>query len=228
MRGQLIEVTNSQSTHGSGRNIIDNDCVLIVKRKEIATADEDEVKALKALLEEEEGVSEKFEIYISRKRRPPFILYNVEKELKNKDDLLNWLLAKSVVLADRNNRPLIKINFKIPARNTKFNFSVLTVEPEILFTLIAKEGLYFQFNRFCFTEFINVKLCKHCFGYGHNIKYSENREKERPQRFDNREELKPKGVEHDCRRPKYHQCTIVTEEYGADYGVNHGILEKFK
>ncbi|GBN28350.1 hypothetical protein AVEN_248360-1 [Araneus ventricosus] len=55
----------------------------------IATAEEDEVKALKALLEKEDGVSEKFEICILRKIWPPVILYNVEKELENKDDLLN-------------------------------------------------------------------------------------------------------------------------------------------
>ncbi|GBL83905.1 hypothetical protein AVEN_263601-1 [Araneus ventricosus] len=80
-------------------------------------------------------------------------------------------------LVDRNNRPFVKINFKIPARNTKFNHWVLTVEPEIFSTLMAKEGLYFQFSRLRFTDFINVKLCKQCFGYGHNIKYREDREK---------------------------------------------------
>ncbi|GBL77694.1 hypothetical protein AVEN_152915-1 [Araneus ventricosus] len=49
-----------------------------------ATADKDEVKALKALLEKEDEVSEKFEVYIPRKRRPHVILYNVEKELQKR------------------------------------------------------------------------------------------------------------------------------------------------
>ncbi|GBN27056.1 hypothetical protein AVEN_32716-1 [Araneus ventricosus] len=124
---RISEEKTLQSTHGSGRNVIDNDRVLIVKPNEvdnekfpenkeiitrviervnntarvrgvtkinggrikIATADEDEVKALNALLEKEDGVSEKFEIYIPRKIRPPVTLYNVEKELENKDNLLN-------------------------------------------------------------------------------------------------------------------------------------------
>ncbi|GBL93865.1 hypothetical protein AVEN_153626-1 [Araneus ventricosus] len=91
---------------------------------------------------------------------------------------------------------------------------------------MVKEGLYFQFRRLRFTEFINVKLCKHCLGYVHNIKCCEDREKERSQRCDNCGELKPKGVEHDCRLPKCHQYTIAREKYGTDYGVNHGALDK--
>ncbi|GBN27055.1 hypothetical protein AVEN_32715-1 [Araneus ventricosus] len=98
----------------------------------------------------------------------------------------------------------------------KFNPFVLMVEPEIFITLIAKEGLYFQFRRLRFTEFINVKLCEHCLGYFHTIKYREAREKESPQRCDNCGELKPKGAEDDYRRPKCHKCTIDSEEYRVD------------
>ncbi|GBO46538.1 hypothetical protein AVEN_175451-1 [Araneus ventricosus] len=91
---------------------------------------------------------------------------------------------------------------------------------------MAKEGLYFQFKRLRFTEFINVKLCDHCLGYLHTIKFREARENESLQRCDNCGERKPQGVEDDSRRPKCHQCTIAREEYEADYVVNHVIVDK--
>ncbi|GBM21978.1 hypothetical protein AVEN_263833-1 [Araneus ventricosus] len=95
----------------------------------IAVADENEVQAIKLSLESDNEISENFELYIPRRRIPQVIVYNIDKDIENEKDILDGILIKNIFLADKNNEPLVNVNFKIPARNPNFNHWVLSVSP---------------------------------------------------------------------------------------------------
>ncbi|GBN85664.1 hypothetical protein AVEN_171883-1 [Araneus ventricosus] len=80
----------------------------------IAVAD-DEIRTIKTSLENENIVTDRFELYTPRKRKPQIIIYNAEKELEDQEVLLKELLTKTVFLANKRNESPIK-NFKIHSR----------------------------------------------------------------------------------------------------------------
>ncbi|GBN36763.1 hypothetical protein AVEN_60940-1 [Araneus ventricosus] len=105
----------------------------------IAVADENAVQVIKLSLESGNEISDNFELYIPRRRISQVIVYNIDKDIENEKDILDGILAKNIFLADKNNEPLVNVNFKIPARNPNFNHWVLSVSPSIFSTLMTKD-----------------------------------------------------------------------------------------
>ncbi|GBN40333.1 Putative protein in type-1 retrotransposable element R1DM [Araneus ventricosus] len=137
----------------------------------LIAASTDEIQAIRDVLLEkgDKEVLDKFELVIPNRKAPQIILYNVDKEV-DQDALKNGLLAKNILLADGCNKPHFQIDFSIPARNRRFNHWVLSVNPKKFNDFIAKEGLYFQFNRLRLKEFVSPRRCRKCFAFGHTTK----------------------------------------------------------
>ncbi|GBM40241.1 hypothetical protein AVEN_183557-1 [Araneus ventricosus] len=191
----------------------------------IAVADENEVKAVKLSLESDNEISDNFEMYIPRRRIPQVIVYNIDKDIENEKDILDGIFAKNIFLVDKNKEPLVNVNCKIPTRNPNFNHWVLSVSPSIFSTLMTKEGIYLQFRRFNFAEFLNVKQCRPCLNYGHTAKYCETLDS--PAGCDRCGWSKTDEDNHNnCRIYKCYHCSLARKIYGVNYGTNHSALDK--
>ncbi|GBO09447.1 hypothetical protein AVEN_174360-1 [Araneus ventricosus] len=155
----------------------------------------EEVQTVKDILLEkcDKEVLEKYDIVIPNRKAPQIILYNVDKEVEE-GALKSGLLAKNITLADGNNKPYFQIDFSIPARNNKFNHWVLSVNPKKFSEIIAKEGLYFQFNRLRFKEFVSPRQCRKCFAFGHTTKNCDPKTEQRCDRCGD-----VRGKKHRCR-----------------------------
>ncbi|GBN31164.1 hypothetical protein AVEN_71248-1 [Araneus ventricosus] len=97
----------------------------------IITGSTDEANALKDLILEKGAadLDTSFDFVIPGRRVPQLILYNVDKGVEE-ESLKKGILNKNVSLADAENKPHFKIDFKITARDTKCNHWVLSINPK--------------------------------------------------------------------------------------------------
>ncbi|GBN41573.1 hypothetical protein AVEN_113655-1 [Araneus ventricosus] len=180
-----------------------------------------EVQAVKDILLEncDEEVLEKYDIVIPNRKAPQIILYNVDKEVEE-GALKSGLLAKSITLADGNNKPHFKIDFSIPARNTKYNHWVLSINPNKFSEIIAKEGLYFQFNRLRIKEFVSPRQCRKCFAFGHTTKNCDSKTEQRCDRCGD-----VRGKKHRCRGPYCINCAESNKKFRTNFRTEHSCLD---
>ncbi|GBL88833.1 hypothetical protein AVEN_158947-1 [Araneus ventricosus] len=142
----------------------------------IITANETDFTAIKELLESMLDITEAFEITREQKRKPQVIVYNIDKKIQA-EELLEGLLQKNCFLYDADNVPLVKVEFPIQAQNKESRHWVITIDPSIFKELWLKQGLYFNWSRVRFTEFIGIRQCRTCGAFGHTSKYCDDRDK---------------------------------------------------
>ncbi|GBL53286.1 hypothetical protein AVEN_186435-1 [Araneus ventricosus] len=149
----------------------------------LVSASLDDAKVIKDLLydTEDNDLLSSFEFSIPPRRSPQIIVYNVDKKVEP-DVFKKGLLAKNLFLADANNAPKFKAEFNIPSRNKELVHWILTINPKNFHEIMDKEGLYFEFSRLRFSEFIGIKQCKKCFLFGHTTKQCK---EETPRKCDN-------------------------------------------
>ncbi|GBM02890.1 hypothetical protein AVEN_52061-1 [Araneus ventricosus] len=168
----------------------------------LVAANTDEILNIRVVFKEHctEETLDKFDLVIPNRRTPQIILYNITRDV-DQEKLKNGLLAKNIFLADSTNKPHFKVEFKIAARNPRFNHWVLSINPKKFNDIMNKEGLYFQFSRLRFAEFILIRQCRKCFGFGHTTSKCDPQEK---QHCDKCSEIKEEG--HRCRGPRCSNC----------------------
>ncbi|GBN07203.1 hypothetical protein AVEN_246875-1 [Araneus ventricosus] len=163
---------------------------------------------------------EKFELITPNRRSPQFILYNVPKQTEE-NVLKAGLMAKNITLVDGNNRPQFNLEFSIPARDSRYNHWVMSINPKKYEEFKSKEGLYFQFARLRLTEFISVKQCKKCFAFGHTTKGCDPANK---QLCDKCGEIKEEN--HRCRGNNCINCRESNRKVRTDYKTDHSCLDR--
>ncbi|GBM38671.1 hypothetical protein AVEN_37465-1 [Araneus ventricosus] len=99
---------------------------------------------------------------------PRIILLGIDNDV-DKDRLAKGLAAKNHFLYDVQNNPLFQIVFPIRARKTT-NW-VITLDPRIYKRVFGEPGLFFEWSRYRFDNFIGVKQCRHCRKFGHTTKW---------------------------------------------------------
>ncbi|GBN76015.1 hypothetical protein AVEN_66689-1 [Araneus ventricosus] len=203
----VIRVRGVTKLHGGGVKIV--------------TADEAESKLIKQLLlsYDKEKLEDIFEMFISPRRTPQLILYNVDKEMEM-DILKEGLLSKNLFLADENNKPHFRVEFKIPAREKSNNHWVISVNPQKFLEIRDKGGLYFQWVKIRTSEFIGVKQCKQCFGFGHTTKVCDNTGEPKCDRCG---ETIVGNTRHRCRGIN---CIQSNARFNTDFGISHSCLDK--
>ncbi|GBN60699.1 hypothetical protein AVEN_192835-1 [Araneus ventricosus] len=137
----------------------------------IITGNTDETNAIKDLFLEKGAayLITNFDFVLPGRRVPELILYNVDKGV-DEESLKKGLLSKNITLADAENKPHFKIDFKIPARDPKCNHWVMSINPKKYSEFLGKGGFYFEFSKLRLSEFISVKQCRVCFGFEHPSK----------------------------------------------------------
>ncbi|GBL99219.1 hypothetical protein AVEN_134579-1 [Araneus ventricosus] len=185
-------------------------------------ASPDDITVIKETLMEhgEKEILEKFDFITPNRRSPQFILYNVPKEI-GEGELKVGLMAKNITLADGNNKPHFKIEFSIPARDSRFNHWVLSINPKKYDDFKNKEGLYFHFSRLRLSEFISVKQCKKCFAFGHTTKGCDPANK---QLCDKCGEVKEEN--HRCRGNNCINCRESNRKVRTNYKTDHSCLDR--
>ncbi|GBN63905.1 hypothetical protein AVEN_47894-1 [Araneus ventricosus] len=188
----------------------------------IITGSTDEADAIKDLILEKGAadLDQNFEFVLPGRRVPQIILYNVDKGV-GEESLKKGLLSKNITLADAENKPHFKIDFKIPARDPKCNHWVLSINPKKYSDFIGKGGFYFEFTKLRLSEFISVKQCKVCFGFGHTSKNCDHAENPRCEKCG---EAKKEG--HKCRTVKCVNCIESNERFRTDFRTNHSCLDR--
>ncbi|GBO29256.1 hypothetical protein AVEN_159145-1 [Araneus ventricosus] len=96
----------------------------------------------------------------------------------------------------------------------------MTVEPVILKDLWEKSGLYFEWSRVRFTEFIGIKECRTCAAFGHTAKDCP--DKGKPTCGDC---LQPYKEGHLCRVQRCKNCVLANEKFRAGWGVRHSAFD---
>ncbi|GBN77039.1 hypothetical protein AVEN_13190-1 [Araneus ventricosus] len=206
----VIRVRGVTKLHGGGVKIV--------------TADEAESKLIKQLLlsYDKEKLEDIFEMFIPPRRTPQLILYNVDKEIEM-DILKEGLLSKNLFLADENNKPHFRVEFKIPARDKSNNHWVISVNPKKFIEIRDKGGLYFQWVKLRTSEFIGVKQCKQCFGFGHTTKVCDNTGEPKCDRCG---ETIIGNTRHRCRGFNCINCIQSNARFNTDFGISHSCLDK--
>ncbi|GBM61504.1 hypothetical protein AVEN_170267-1 [Araneus ventricosus] len=188
----------------------------------IITGSKDEASAIKDLILEKGAavLNTKFGFVLPGRRVPQLILYNVDKGV-DEESLKKGLLSKNITLADAENKPHFKVDFKMPARDPKCNHWVLSINPKKYSDFIGKGGFYFEFTKLRLSEFISVKQCKVCFGFGHTSKNCDHAENPRCDRYG---EAKKEG--HKCRTVKCNNCIESNARFRTDFRTNHSCLDR--
>ncbi|GBL85734.1 hypothetical protein AVEN_193181-1 [Araneus ventricosus] len=155
-------------------------------------------------------------------RTPQLILYNVDKEIEM-DILKEGLLSKNLFLADENNKTHFRVEFKIPARDKSNNHWVISVNPKKFIEIRDKGGLYFQWVKLRTSEFIGVKQCKQCFGFGHTAKVCDNTGEPKCDRCG---EMIVGNTRHRCRGFNCINCIQSNARFNTDFGISHSCLDK--
>ncbi|GBN94414.1 hypothetical protein AVEN_241779-1 [Araneus ventricosus] len=188
----------------------------------LVAANTDEISNIREVLKEHcsEETLDKFDLVIPNRRTPQIILYNITRDV-DQERLKIGLLAKNIFLADSTNKPHFKVEFKISARNPRFNHWVLSINPKKFNDIMNKEGLYFQFSRLRFAEFISIRQCRKCFGFGHTTSKCDPQEK---QHCDKCSEIKEEG--HRCRGPSCSNCKDFNRKARKTYGCGHSPLDQ--
>ncbi|GBM57559.1 hypothetical protein AVEN_274940-1, partial [Araneus ventricosus] len=187
----------------------------------LVSASLDDAKVIKDLLcdTEDNDLHSSFEFSIPPRRSPQIIVYNVDKKVEP-DVFKKGLLAKNLFLSDANNTPKFKVEFNIPARNKELVHWILTINPKTFHEIMDKEGLYFEFSRLRFSEFIGIKQCKKCFLFGHTTKQCK---QETPRKCDNCGENW--SEKHRCKKRQCINCTVSNSKYKTTHGTNHNCLD---
>ncbi|GBN11723.1 hypothetical protein AVEN_98774-1 [Araneus ventricosus] len=133
----------------------------------IITDNESDCEAVKLHLESLADIKENFTIVVATKRKPQIILYNVDQSILSQD-LADGLIEKNSFMADANGLPLFRIEFSNPAINKDCRHWVLTVGPEIFREVRKLRGLYLQWSRVRFAEFVGIRQCSTCLIWLHN------------------------------------------------------------
>ncbi|GBN29327.1 hypothetical protein AVEN_119829-1 [Araneus ventricosus] len=188
----------------------------------LIAASPDDISSIKDTFLEhgDKETMEKYEFVTPNRRSPQFILYNVPKDTEE-NTLKTGLIAKNLTLADGNNRPQFNLEFSIPARDSRFNHWVMTINPKKYEDFKSKEGLYFQFTRLRLSEFISVKQCKKCFAFGHTTKGCDPSNK---QLCDKCGEVKEES--HRCRGHSCINCKESNRKARTDYKTDHSCLDR--
>ncbi|GBN62491.1 hypothetical protein AVEN_161543-1 [Araneus ventricosus] len=188
----------------------------------LVAANTDEILNIREVFKEHcnEETLEGFDLVIPNRRTPQIILYNITRDIEQ-ETLKSGLLAKNLFLADSSNKPHFRVEFKIAARNPRFNHWVLSVNPKMFNDIMNKEGLYFQFSRLRFAEFISIRQCRKCFGFGLTTSKYDPREK---QHCDKCSEIKEEG--HRCRGPCCSNCKDFNKKARKTYGCGHSPLDQ--
>ncbi|GBO37003.1 hypothetical protein AVEN_10470-1 [Araneus ventricosus] len=168
-----------------------------------------------------QDITDAFEITRAQKRKPQVIVYNIDKKIQA-EELLEGLLQKNCFLYDGNNVPLVKIEFPIQARNKESRHWVITIDPSIFKDLWLKQGLYFNWSRVRFTEFIGIRQCRTCGAFGHTAKYCDDRDK--PPICENCSMLKTEN--HSCRVPKCKNFILANEKFKRNWHTIHSVFDK--
>ncbi|GBM01636.1 hypothetical protein AVEN_271903-1 [Araneus ventricosus] len=181
----------------------------------------DEIQAIKEVFMEkcDKEVLEKYDFVVPNRKPPHIILYNVDKDV-DQNALKNGLLSKNITLADGNNKPHFQVDFSIPARNSKYNHWVLSVNPKKYNEFIAKEGFYFQFNRLRLKEFVSPRQCRKCFAFGHTTKNCDPKSEQRCDRCGD-----VRGKKHRCRGPYCINCAESNKKFRTNYRTEHSCLD---
>ncbi|GBL86773.1 hypothetical protein AVEN_96013-1 [Araneus ventricosus] len=161
-------------------------------------------------------------MFIPPRRTPQLILYNVDKEIEM-DILKEGLLSKNLFLADENNKSHFRVEFKIPARDKSNNHWVISVNPKKFIEIRDKGGLYFQWVKLRTFEFIGVKQCKQCFGFGHTSKVCDNTGEPKCDRCG---ETIVGNTRHRCRGFNCINCIQSNARFNTDFGISHICLDK--
>ncbi|GBN03238.1 hypothetical protein AVEN_229018-1 [Araneus ventricosus] len=110
-----------------------------------------------------------FVVSLATRIRPQMILYNIDGEIDAAEFQIS-LLERNTFLRDENNDPLFRVYFPIQTRNGKSRHWVVSLEPSIFREYNNVRGLYFQWNRIRFSEFVGVRQCRACSKFGHTAK----------------------------------------------------------
>ncbi|GBN79406.1 hypothetical protein AVEN_6175-1 [Araneus ventricosus] len=119
-------------------------------------------------------------------------------------------------------QPLVKVEFPIQARNKESRHWPVTIDQSIFKELWLKQGLYFNWSRVRFTEFVGIRQCRTCGVFGHTAKYCDDRDKQPI--CENFSMLKTEN--HSCRLPKCKNCTIANENFKRNWHTTHSVFDK--
>ncbi|KAF8791713.1 hypothetical protein HNY73_003405 [Argiope bruennichi] len=188
----------------------------------IITSNTESAKYVNNILKNTDGIENTYEILTPDKRSPQIILYNVSKDIVT-EELTKGLIEKNLFLCNPNNTPNFKINFKIPAKDREKYHWVITVPPRIFREIREKGGLYFGWERLRVAEFIGIKQCKICMGYGHTSKTYINPNEKRCDRCGN---VKIEGERHHCQGLRCINCIKHNQRFGTSFGTGHSCLDR--
>ncbi|GBM63919.1 hypothetical protein AVEN_131288-1 [Araneus ventricosus] len=160
-------------------------------------------------------VMNNFVISLAVRRRPQMILYNIDGEIEA-EELQIGLLEKNLFLRDENNYPLFRVDFPIQARNGKGRHWVVSLEPSIFREFNNLRGLYFQWNRIRFSEFVGVRQCRAYLKFGHTAKNCVPGNQPRCARCGEfgREN-------HVCRATRCNNCVYANEKFKLNIDTRH-------
>ncbi|GBO31176.1 hypothetical protein AVEN_184018-1 [Araneus ventricosus] len=188
----------------------------------LIAASPDDISSIKDTFLEhgDKETMDKYEFVTPNRRSPQFILYNVPRDTEE-NTLKIGLMAKNLTLADENNRPQFNLEFSIPARDSRYNHWVMSINPRKYEDFKNKEGLYFQFTRLRLSEFISVKQCKKCFAFGHTTKGCDPLNK---QLCDKCGEVREEN--HRCRGHSCINCKESNRKARTNFKTDHSCLDR--
>ncbi|GBN29670.1 hypothetical protein AVEN_235212-1 [Araneus ventricosus] len=147
----------------------------------------------------------------------------LQKELKNN------LIENNKKMVDDLRTKIESVNSKTyakctNARNKESRHWVVTIDPSIFKELRLKHGIYFNWSRIRFTEFIGASgsQCRTCAAFGHTAKYCEDRDK--PPICKNCSMLKTEN--HSCRVPKSKNCIMASEKFKRNWHTIRSVFDK--
>ncbi|GBN71965.1 hypothetical protein AVEN_35142-1 [Araneus ventricosus] len=148
------------------------------------------------------------------------ILHNIDGEIEA-EELQIGLLEKNLFLRDENNDPLFRVDFPIQAGNGKGRHWVVSLEPSIFREFNNLRGLYFQWNRIRFSEFVGVRQCRACLKFGHTAKNCVPGNQPRCARCGEfgREN-------HVCRATRCNNCVYANEKFKLNLDTRHGAFDR--
>ncbi|KAF8788014.1 hypothetical protein HNY73_009554 [Argiope bruennichi] len=159
-----VRVRNVSPIHGGGVKIV--------------TASVRDAEIIKEILVADNQVDNLYELIVPGPRSPQVILYNIEGDIEE-EQLRTGLLEKNLFPGDGNNEPVFKVDFSIPGKRSNNKHWVISLPPNTFHEIKNKGGLYFGWHRVRTSEFISLKQCKNCLGFGHTTKYCDRKDETR-------------------------------------------------
>lgn len=190
----------------------------------IISANPEESLAIKATLETDDGLMERFRISIPNKRKPQFILYNVESEIEA-SELSVALIEKNITLATGNNEPRFNVDFSIPGRNPETKHWVISIDPKLYPDICQRERLYLNWRSVKIAEFVGVRQCRQCHSFSHTKKFCPYLA-ERKIRCFKCGDLGDDKEPHHCGGYQCTNCISHNKKYKTNYGTRHSGLSK--